>query len=174
MSFSVPVAHCFTRGVINHQDCGTGDSAIAAMQGFCLFVIRRMGEKSWLLLSSQNCVSSALWNCAQFRMQRPEQLPGTQPGLSCRKSHPRAVLWGQGCSDPTARRLEAAPLPREGSKLQELLCTPHTAAGRGCWGASGHITVAGHCFLLWQWLSLNLREDGEKAAGNPAERISQG
>lgn len=46
MSFSVPVAHCFTRGVINHQDCGTGDSAIAAMQGFCLFVVRRMGGKN--------------------------------------------------------------------------------------------------------------------------------
>lgn len=45
MSFSVPVAHCFTRGVINHQDCVTGGSAIAAMQGFCLFVLGRKGKK---------------------------------------------------------------------------------------------------------------------------------
>lgn len=92
-------------------------------------------------------VSSALWNCSQFRMLRPEQLPGTQTQaeLTAGKATHGAVLWGQDCSEPSPHRYKAVPFPWEGCRLQELLCSPHMAADRVCRGANKQeITVAGH------------------------------
>jgi len=176
MSFSVPVAHCFTRGVINHQDCVTGDSAIAAMQGFCLFVLRRKGKKNpdyylapkigflelYEILPGIGC-ESLIGLAAPRQTQRQVGIPGPNRG----KSHAEGSAAGPGVlqlPDPPAHAPVQSSTPSAGRIRARG--AHHMAAGSptGQGELMGQLAAAaipscGLLFLLSKWFSLNSTEN---------------